>query len=107
MGMKHVVVTGGASGLGLGCVAHFHRLGYQVTIADVDLAAAQRAIGHLRERHPAAPSPRAEAVDLAQPASVAALAERMRVLAVEPGVPPDVEFQWSVELQLRRQLHAL
>lgn len=78
MGMKHVVVTGGASGLGLGCVAHFHRLGYQVTIADVDLAAAQRAIGHLRERHPAAPSPRAEAVDLAQPASVAALAERMR-----------------------------
>ncbi|HET8881481.1 MAG TPA: SDR family NAD(P)-dependent oxidoreductase [Solimonas sp.] len=74
MDKRHVVVTGGASGLGLGCVAHFHRLGYRITIADIDLAGAQRAIAQ-RGADPA--TLRAEALDLADPASIAAFAERM------------------------------
>src|SRR3546814_4863127 len=52
MEKQHVVVTGGASGLGWGCVTQFHRLGYDITIADLNLAGAQRVIEQLRsEEH--------------------------------------------------------
>lgn len=78
MEKQHVVITGGASGLGRGCVVHFHRLGYGITIADLDLAGAQRVIAHLRQQGDRAEPMHAEALDLADPDSIAAFAARMR-----------------------------
>lgn len=77
MDSQHVVVTGGASGLGRGCVAHFHRLGYRITIADIDLPGAQRAIEQLRQDGDHGATGHAEQLDLADPASIAAFSSRM------------------------------
>src|SRR3546814_4930114 len=78
MEKQHVVVTGGASGLGWGCVTQFHRLGYDITIADLNLAGAQRVIEQLQQHGGSATRLHAEALDLADPASVTAFAMRMR-----------------------------
>src|SRR3546814_3764092 len=78
MEKQHVVVTGGASGLGWGCVTQFHRLGYDITIADLNLAGAQRVIEQLQQHGGSATRLHAEALDLADPASVTAYAMRMR-----------------------------
>jgi NAD(P)-dependent dehydrogenase (short-subunit alcohol dehydrogenase family) len=47
---KVVVVTGGASGVGAGCVARFHAEGASVVIADVQQAAGEALAGSLGER---------------------------------------------------------
>jgi NAD(P)-dependent dehydrogenase (short-subunit alcohol dehydrogenase family) len=85
MTRKHVVITGGASGLGLGCAAGFRRLGYDLTLVDVDVAATQRAIATLA-RIPAAGELRAQALDLADRSSIATAALALR----EQGRPVDV-----------------
>lgn len=86
MGRQHVVITGGASGLGLGCATRFRRLGCNITIADLDIAGAQRAIEQLRPLGPADAALHAESLDLANPASIASLAQRLQ----ERGDPVDV-----------------
>ena len=70
MSGKHVLVTGGASGLGLGCATRFRRLGFAVTIADIDEAAGAGAVALLGES-------RFEPVDLARPDSIRELAQRL------------------------------
>lgn len=77
MGRKHVVITGGASGLGLGCASRFRRLGFDLTIADIDLDGAQRALQQLRPLGAEAARLSAVAIDLADPASIAAGAEHL------------------------------
>ena len=77
---RHVLITGGASGLGLGCARRFRDLGYDVTIADVDAAAGASAAAALNE------GARFEPLDLADPASIRALAGRL----VARGQPIDV-----------------
>jgi NAD(P)-dependent dehydrogenase (short-subunit alcohol dehydrogenase family) len=74
------LVTGGASGLGLGCARRFRDLGYAVTIADVDQAAGRAAVAELNG------TARFEPLDLADPASIAALAAREKAR----GEPLDV-----------------
>lgn len=49
MKKPHVVITGGANGLGLGCASHFRRLGYDLTLADVDAGALQVAVAKLAD----------------------------------------------------------
>ncbi len=86
MGRKHVVITGGASGLGLGCATRFYQLGFDITIADLDVPGAQRAVEGLRALAPSEARLRAEALDLADTASIAALAHRLQAR----GEPIDV-----------------
>jgi NAD(P)-dependent dehydrogenase (short-subunit alcohol dehydrogenase family) len=82
---RHVLITGGASGLGLGCAIGFRRLGYDVTVADVDAAAMERAIASLAAI--TAPGAlRAQRVDLAVPDSIATAAKETHRL----GQPIDV-----------------
>src|SRR3546814_19642461 len=95
MEKQHVVVTGGASGLGWGCVTQFHRLGYDITIADLNLAGEHRVIEQLQQHGGSATRLHAEALDLADPASVTAFATRLRapgdplyVLVNHPGLSP-------------------
>ena len=73
--MKHVLVTGGASGLGLGCALRFSRLGCDITIVDIDAAAGRLALDALAACGVAA---RFEPADLSDPPSVLALGERLR-----------------------------
>jgi NAD(P)-dependent dehydrogenase (short-subunit alcohol dehydrogenase family) len=86
MGKKHVLITGAASGLGLGCARQFRRLGYDLTIADLDLAGAQRALEQLQLLGTGAARLSVEPIDLADPASIAACAERL----LQAGRPIDV-----------------
>ncbi|WP_040454066.1 SDR family NAD(P)-dependent oxidoreductase [Hydrocarboniphaga effusa] len=80
MGRAHVLITGGASGLGLGCATHFRRLGYDLTLADVDAAASERALLMLAAL-PGPGSLRVQAVDLSDPASIATAAESLKARA--------------------------
>jgi NAD(P)-dependent dehydrogenase (short-subunit alcohol dehydrogenase family) len=66
-GPRRVLVTGGASGLGRGIAAAFAALGDTVVIGDVDLDAATATAAALGAR--------ALALDIADPASVAAAAD--------------------------------
>jgi len=70
----NALITGGASGLGLGCALRLGRLGFAVTIADVDAAAGRQALASLQA---CAPQARFEQVDLADPESIRALAARL------------------------------
>ncbi len=72
---KNVLITGGASGLGLGCAQRFAALGATVTIADINASAGQSALDKLRNR--GAKNPSFETLDLANPHSIATLGERM------------------------------
>jgi NAD(P)-dependent dehydrogenase (short-subunit alcohol dehydrogenase family) len=65
-----VLITGGASGLGLGCARRFSALGFAVTLADIDEAAGASAVAELNG------GARFEPLDLADPDSIAALARR-------------------------------
>lgn len=77
MGRKHVVITGGASGLGLGCATRFRKLGFDITIADLDVTGAQRAVEQLRTIGAGDTQLRAESLDLADPTRIADLAQRL------------------------------
>ncbi len=68
---RHAVVTGGASGLGLGCAGHLRRLGFDVTLADVDRAASSLAVSGLALL-PGDGALHTLALDLADPESIAA-----------------------------------
>ena len=83
--LRHVVITGGASGLGLGCALRFARRGDVITLADVDEAAGRTALQRLAREVPGAAA-RLEVLDLADPASIAAAAARLRAR----GQPIDV-----------------
>lgn len=85
MGNPHVVITGGASGLGLGCATHFRRLGYDLTLADIDAAGSQRALATLAAL-PGGGALRAQPLDLADPHSIASAAQGLR----DRGQPVDV-----------------
>lgn len=86
MNRKHVVITGGAGGLGLGCAQRFQRLSYDITLLDLNREASQQALVTLAARGESSARLRAETVDLADPASVTALVTRLR----ERGEPIDV-----------------
>src|SRR5581483_2564666 len=73
---RHAVVTGGASGLGFGCATHLRRLGFDVTLADIDRAASTRAIRGLT-LIPGDGALRTQTLDLADPQSIAALAQAL------------------------------
>lgn len=85
MGKRHAVITGGASGLGLGCATHFRRLGYDITVADIDATASERAQARLRAL-PGDGSVNVRALDLADTASIAHVAEALKA----HGQPIDV-----------------
>ncbi len=104
MGSQHVLITGGASGLGFGCAQRFAALGFDVTLADIDLAAAQRAAAVLRNLQPGTDRIRVEALDLADPASIAACAQRLMqqgqaidVLVNNAGIYPPSQRSLSTE----------
>ncbi|WP_245540511.1 SDR family NAD(P)-dependent oxidoreductase [Solimonas variicoloris] len=104
MEKKHVVITGGASGLGLGCAARFRALGYHVTIADLNREGAARAVAALAAGGPADARLQAETLDLADPDSVAAFAQRLRargepvdVLVNNAGIYPPARRRLSPE----------
>lgn len=85
MGRSHVVITGGASGLGFGCAVSFRRLGYDLTLADIDEAALRVALGKLSQT-PGDGGLSAIALDLADPGSIDAAAQSLH----ERGRPVDV-----------------
>jgi NAD(P)-dependent dehydrogenase (short-subunit alcohol dehydrogenase family) len=84
--MKHTLITGGASGLGLGCATRFVLLGHDVTLVDVNRSAGELALAQLHAVAGSAQRIRFEAVDLADPDSITALARRL----VAAGDPVDV-----------------
>lgn len=93
-----VLITGGASGLGLGCARRFSALGHDVTIADVDAEAGARAVAELNGRS------RFEPLDLADPHSIAALARReqqrrepLDVLVNNAGIYPPSQRRLNAE----------
>lgn len=86
MGGKHILITGGASGLGLGCAERFRELGCHLTIADLNQQAAQAALAALGKHGDAQAWLRAETVDLSDPQSIAALVRRL----LARGEPIDV-----------------
>jgi NAD(P)-dependent dehydrogenase (short-subunit alcohol dehydrogenase family) len=69
-GGKVVLVTGAGSGIGEACAAAFAARGARVVVADVDLAAAERAAGAMGQGGSTAAPVRA---DVADPASVEAM----------------------------------
>lgn len=77
MGRQHVVITGGASGLGLGCATHFRRLGFDLTLADIDAAASQRARASLVQL-PGDGNIEILPLDLADPDNIAVAARSLR-----------------------------
>jgi NAD(P)-dependent dehydrogenase (short-subunit alcohol dehydrogenase family) len=81
---KHVLITGGASGLGLGCAKRFARLGAKLTIVDVNEKAGQAALVELQPL--GATSLSFEQVDLSDADSIAAMAQRL----LARGEPIDV-----------------
>jgi len=68
---KVAVITGGASGIGLGMARAFAATGMRLVLADVEAAAGERAAGALRQRGARV---RALRTDVTDPASVEALA---------------------------------
>lgn len=81
---RRALVTGGASGLGLGCAHLLAARGASVVLADVNPGALARAASELRAQHPHA-FIRTEEVDLSDLESVRALAEQL----VAEGAPLD------------------
>ncbi len=51
MTAKHVLITGGASGIGFGMAQGFASNGYCVTLSDINNEALERAVASLRETH--------------------------------------------------------
>ncbi|EKE68118.1 3-hydroxybutyrate dehydrogenase [Gallaecimonas xiamenensis] len=70
-----VLVTGGASGIGLGIGEHFAKAGHQVILADLDGAKAQAAAATL-------PGARGVALNVTDPAQIQALAQELGSLDV-------------------------
>jgi NAD(P)-dependent dehydrogenase (short-subunit alcohol dehydrogenase family) len=81
---QHVLITGGASGLGLGCAMRFVKLGANVTIADINAAAGEKALAQLRML--GASQLHFEQVDLSDADSIRSMAQRLTVR----GEPIDV-----------------
>jgi len=111
---KVAVVTGGASGIGLGISRQFRAAGMQVVIADIEEAALQRAaaeIGALGVR-----------TDVRDPASVQALADAtiaehgaVHVVVNNAGVGPMApiadlqlsDWQWMLQVNLWGVIHGV
>ena len=72
---KHVLITGGASGLGLGAAMRFVKLGAKVTIADINEQGARKALEQLQTLGISAS--RFEQVDLSDAKSIQLMAERV------------------------------
>ena len=72
---KNVLITGGASGLGLGCAMHFVKLGANVTIADINAQTGHAALAQLQTL--GASGVRFESVDLSDADSIQAMAQRL------------------------------
>lgn len=81
---KHVLITGGASGLGLGAATRFVKLGAKVTIADINEQGAQKALHHLQTIGTS--MLRFEQVDLSDAKSIELMAQRL----LTRGEPLDV-----------------
>lgn len=81
---KNVLITGGASGLGLGCAQRFVKLGANVTIADINAVTGQQALTQLQTLGSSVL--RFEQVDLSDAESIKAMAQRL----IERGEPLDV-----------------
>ena len=103
MGRPHAVITGGANGLGLGCATHFRRLGYDITLADVDRAATAHAIQMLAAL-PGDGALRALPLDLADPeriahaaASLHEQAQAIDVLVNNAGIYPAARRRVTAE----------
>lgn len=83
---QNVVVTGGASGLGLGCAIRFAKLGANVTIADINQEAGERALTHLRSLTGGKVMVDFEPLDLSDAGSIQLFAQRL----IQRGKPVDV-----------------
>jgi NAD(P)-dependent dehydrogenase (short-subunit alcohol dehydrogenase family) len=96
------VVTGGASGIGLGMAEAFAAAGTRVVLADVDGVRLERAAGQLRAN--GAPGVLAVPTDVRDAAAVAALAQRaveefgaVHVLCNNAGIAA-IGHQWQISL---------
>ncbi|TJY58911.1 SDR family NAD(P)-dependent oxidoreductase [Sinimarinibacterium sp. CAU 1509] len=81
--MKHALITGGASGLGFGCATRFVRLGFDVTLVDINQNTGASALSQLKAMAGNGQRCRFETVDLADPDSIVALAQRL-IVAGDP-----------------------
>ena len=72
---KNILITGGASGLGLGAAIRFSKLGAKVTIADINEQGAQKALEQLQAL--GASTLRFEQVDLSDAKSIQLMAQRL------------------------------
>jgi NAD(P)-dependent dehydrogenase (short-subunit alcohol dehydrogenase family) len=82
---KRVLITGAASGLGLGCAARFATLGADILIADVNVAAARAACESVRACNPVVSVDFLE-IDLANLEATARAADNL----VQRGQPIDI-----------------
>jgi NAD(P)-dependent dehydrogenase (short-subunit alcohol dehydrogenase family) len=115
---KTAVVTGAASGIGLGLVERFAREGMRVVLADVEAEALRAAEGRLRG---AGAESLALATDVTDPAALQALRDRalsrfgaVHVVCANAGVAPTGpvvgsadDWRWVVEVNLMGVVHTL
>lgn len=101
---QQVVITGGASGLGLGAARRFLAMGASVTLLDINDASGQQALEQLRPWLQGDAQLAFERVDLADASSILALAERIKaqgraidVLVNNAGIYPPSNLVRTVE----------
>lgn len=74
---KHVLITGGASGFGLGCAQRFAALGAHVTIADIDQDKGAEAARHINAQLKRPDACQFEMLDLGRAIAIEAFADRI------------------------------
>ncbi|GGD74228.1 3-hydroxybutyrate dehydrogenase [Lacimicrobium alkaliphilum] len=74
MSSKDILITGGASGIGLGIARHLGKLGHNIVIADINLDSARQAAKDLTEDNINAS---AAALDVSDPEQIAALPDQI------------------------------
>lgn len=80
MNNKNILITGGASGIGLGMAEHLGRLGHHIVIADINLAAAELASAKLLKENIKAT---ALELDVTNASSVSSLPQTLAPITID------------------------
>jgi NAD(P)-dependent dehydrogenase (short-subunit alcohol dehydrogenase family) len=116
---KTVVITGGASGIGLGMAEAFGREGMNVMIADIEPAALERAVAELRNKQVRVEGVRADVAsrDSVRAAALEAIARfgKVHVVCNNAGVgaggvlgaTPEGDWDWVIDVNLKGVVYGM